>query len=72
MAGSKSMQELHRAALELERTSYGLDRVRAVTVRMAETPWTRDPRRQAPRPIPGDPHASGRKPAEPDSFTASQ
>lgn len=54
MAVSKSMQELHRVALELERMSYDVDRARRVTVQMAETPWTRDPRRHGPeRPITG-------------------
>ena len=47
MAVSRSMLELHRVALELEKRAYGLDRPRRVTVQMAETPWTMDPRRQA-------------------------
>ena len=47
MAVSKSMLELHRVAQELEKRSYGLDRPRRVTVQMAETPWTMDPRRHA-------------------------
>jgi hypothetical protein len=54
MAVSKSMQELHRVALELARMSHDVERARRVTVQMAETPWTRDPRRHGrDRPITG-------------------